>query len=461
MSCRVTILEMRLLPRESSRLYALVRLGPASAPRQRGCWKRHRARPSRVFSIHMDCGPCFSEETWSSCRDACDRRLLPITLRRAPTTNRRPPCGVASTKLPTSLRALFASLGAKCVQEHGALHGAPRASDSHVRPSLRRVRPSRGRSGSLLMISSSSLERIGAWPRVGRLHSETVLDSTELRWRLALREEDEPSKQRAPSVRVDFVPASRRGYPRALGEKDRRIERLQSRAIVGTCPGSKIRFLVPRDVRLRVRRAPLRRRRSLQRAKPEAGSRLRVVIAHVASRRRAVRRGRSARLATRAPPNVRAELESRGFRFVAKTREPLSAVARAPHCRRVVRLRLRVEHETRPHSTCRRASFDACRSDGARLAANDTRKIRAAVPPAKEDEAGANRGAFGRPDDDLRAFAAGHFACGASCESDVRTAPFLARIEREGGRPDHLLFRAHGDRDAFSTVPRWSPPVRM
>jgi hypothetical protein len=101
-SCRVTILEMRLLPRESSRLYALVRLGPASAPRQRGCWKRHRARPSRVFSIHMDCGPCFDEENWSSCRDACDRRLLPITLRRAPTTNRRPPCGVASTKLPTS-----------------------------------------------------------------------------------------------------------------------------------------------------------------------------------------------------------------------------------------------------------------------------------------------------------------------------------------------------------------------
>lgn len=55
-----------------------------------------------------------------------------------------------------------------------------------------------------------------------------------------------------------------------------------------------------------------------------------------ASRRRAVRRGRSARLATCAPPNVRAELESRGFRFARKTREPLSAVARTPLRHRVV-----------------------------------------------------------------------------------------------------------------------------
>lgn len=236
MSYRVTILEMRLLPRESSSLYALLRLGPASAPRQRGCWKRHRARPSRVFSIHMDCGPCFDEESWSSCRDACDRRLLPITLRRAPTTNRRSPCGVARSKSPSALRALFASLGAKYGQGHGALHGAPRASDSRVRLRVRRIRPARGRSrvsSDALVVepSSESARRPcfrGCFPRRSWIRPSFEGDSSVVRGRTF--------EARAPSVRVDFVPATRRGYPRALGEKELRVERLQSRAIVGTCP---------------------------------------------------------------------------------------------------------------------------------------------------------------------------------------------------------------------------------
>jgi hypothetical protein len=113
--------DVRLLPREIERL-ALIRLGPASAPRQRGWWKRHRARPSRVPSIIAACGPRFCEESWSSRRDACDRRLLPITLRRAPDTYRRPPCGFVRSKLPSISRsALHAS-------RRGVWAGAWRAS---------------------------------------------------------------------------------------------------------------------------------------------------------------------------------------------------------------------------------------------------------------------------------------------------------------------------------------------
>jgi len=51
---------------------ASVRLGPASAPRQRGWWKRHRARPSLLSSIGMACGPCFNAEVRSS-RQRCVR----------------------------------------------------------------------------------------------------------------------------------------------------------------------------------------------------------------------------------------------------------------------------------------------------------------------------------------------------------------------------------------------------
>lgn len=116
------------------------------------------------------------------------------------------------------------------------------------------------------------------------------------------------------------------------------------------------------------------------------------------------------RLATLLRPNVRAELESRGFCFRRRQESPSLPWLEHPHVTELERAFVVWSTKKERDSIVRRAPLDACRSEGARLATYDSREIRAAVPPAKEGEAGANRGAFRRPDDALRAFAARHFA---------------------------------------------------
>jgi len=90
--------------------------------------------------------------------------------------------------------------------------------------------------GFLLMLSSSSLRanRRVAPHREAAFRDGLGFDRASRVTRPFVR--GRTFEARAPSVRVDFVPATRRGYPRALGEKELRVERLQSRAIVGTCP---------------------------------------------------------------------------------------------------------------------------------------------------------------------------------------------------------------------------------